>query len=158
MPPQLKRLIPLFVIFIGLFLLARYFLVPESFGKYGHYRANSLDDNAAAKLNYAGEGACAECHDDVAELKSQDVHTDLACETCHGPGKAHADNPDSASVLKPTGFELCGLCHSKNPAKNPDVIIQVDLKKHYPETDCIKCHNPHKPWELKNQVKQEGNS
>jgi len=34
MPPQIKRLLPLFVVFIGLFLLARHFLIPESFGKY----------------------------------------------------------------------------------------------------------------------------
>jgi len=157
MPPQLKRLIPLFVIFIGLFLLARYFLVPESFGKYGHYRALSLEDNAAVKLNYAGQEACAECHDDVAAAKSLDLHADISCETCHGPGRAHADNPDSAQVIKPSGREFCGLCHAIMPGRNSKVVTQVDLSDHNTGKDCIECHNPHKPWEFKNQDNPEGN-
>jgi hypothetical protein len=158
MPPQLKRLIPLFVIFIGLFLLARYFLVPESFGKYGHYRAFSLEENAAAIPHYAGRSACAECHDDVEAAKSQDVHAAIACETCHGPGQAHVDNPDSAQVIKPSGREFCGLCHSINPGRDRNVVNQVNLREHNVSKDCIECHNPHQPWDLKNQDKPEGNS
>jgi len=157
MPPQIKRLLPLFVVFIGLFLLARYFLIPESFGKYGHYRAFSLDENAAKKLNYAGKDYCLECHDDVEADKSQDVHMELSCEVCHGPGQDHADNPDSAQVIKPSGRAFCGLCHAKHPAKNPNVIVQVKLNEHYIDKDCIECHNPHKPWDLKNQDNPEGN-
>jgi len=44
MPPQLKGLLPLFSVFEFLFLLVRYFLVPESFGEHTHYRPNSLED------------------------------------------------------------------------------------------------------------------
>jgi hypothetical protein len=158
MPPQIKRLLPLFVLFIGLFLLARHFLIPESFGKYGHYRALSLEDNAAFKPNYTGKEACAKCHDTIAEAISLDVHSDLSCETCHGAGQAHADNPDSVKILKPSGREFCGLCHSINPARDRNVVNQVNLGEHNIGKDCIECHNPHKPWELKNQNKPEGNS
>jgi hypothetical protein len=157
MPPQIKRLLPLFVVFIGLFLLARYFLIPESFGKYGYYRALALEENAALKPQYAGKESCTECHDDIAEAKSLDIHADLSCETCHGPGRGHVDNPDSVKVSKPSGREFCGLCHSMNPARDRNVVNQVDLNEHNIGKDCIECHNPHKPWDLKNQDKPEGN-
>jgi hypothetical protein len=149
MPPQIKRLLPLFVIFIGLFLLVRHFLIPESFGKYGHYRGLAIDENAAVLPHYSGKAACAECHDDMAAFLESDAHAGLSCETCHGPGLDHVNFADSVDMFKPSGREFCGLCHTKNPARNKKVITQVDLKDHYPENDCIKCHNPHKPWEVK---------
>jgi hypothetical protein len=149
MPPQIKRLLPLFVIFIGLFLLARYFLVPDSFGKYGHYRANSIGENAAVTLHYSGKEDCAYCHDDIAAALDTDVHGGISCETCHGPGLGHVNNPDSIAVIKPSGREFCGLCHAKNPARKSHIIMQVDLTEHNPDHDCIECHNPHMPWELK---------
>ena len=55
MPPQIKRLLPLFALFIGLFLLVRHLLIPESFGEFGHYRGNSLGENADKPLHYAGK-------------------------------------------------------------------------------------------------------
>jgi len=47
MPAQLNRILLLFIAFIGLFLLVRHFLIPESFGQYGHYRGESLNDIAS---------------------------------------------------------------------------------------------------------------
>ena len=157
MPPQIKRLLPMFVIFIGLFLLARYFLIPESFGKYGYYRAFSLDDNAAQKLNYAGRDYCIACHDNVETDKRQDQHMDLSCEVCHGPGQDHADDPENVKIIIPAGRQVCGLCHARHPAKNENVIVQIDPGKHYSGIDCIECHNPHKPWDLKIQDNPEEN-
>lgn len=148
MPPQLKRLLPLFVIFIGLFLLVRYFLVPESFGEYGHYRGASLEENAILEPHYAGKEACAECHDDMAASLAEDQHQGLSCEMCHGPGMAHVNAPDESVLDKPTAREHCGKCHATNPAKRKDVIVQIELEEHYPDNECIKCHNPHKPWDL----------
>ena len=148
MPPQLKRLIPLFAVFVGLFLLARYFLVPESFGEYGHYRGASLEENTQRDLHFAGKETCAMCHDDIATYLMEDRHAALSCEVCHGPGMDHANMPDEYMLLKPAEREHCGKCHALHAAKNPDVILQVDLTEHFPETECITCHNPHKPWEI----------
>ena len=50
MPPQLRRLIPMFAVFIALFLLVRHFLVPDSFGEYGFYRVTGLPKNGAPIL------------------------------------------------------------------------------------------------------------
>ena len=149
MPRQLKTLLPLFAVFIVLFLIARHFLVPESFGEYGHYRANSMDEIAASPINYAGKAVCVDCHDTEANLLSSDAHTVLSCEVCHGPGAKHAE--DYENKLQRIGTrEFCGRCHSLNPARAVDAIVQINITEHHPEKkDCIDCHNPHAVWELK---------
>lgn len=150
MPPQLKTLIPLFAIFIGLFLVARYFLVPESFGQYGYYRGEALTDNMERPILFAGKQACVECHEDVGEKLDSDLHAELTCEVCHGPGAAHVLAPDSAVLVKPLSREFCGTCHAKSPARPEKAIKQVDIKEHNPEkNNCTDCHNPHAVWELK---------
>ena len=148
MPPQLKRLIPLFVAFIGLFLIIRYLLIPDSFGQYGHYRGDSLIDNASKEVVFASREQCIECHEDVKEKLENDVHADLSCLTCHGPGLAHVDNPEADNIIKESGREFCGRCHHINAARPIDVVFQVDIKTHHTENDnCIECHNPHQVWE-----------
>ena len=150
MPPQLKTLLPFLAVFICIFLVARHFLVPESFGKYGHYRATSLDDNAALPAHYAGKSVCIDCHDTEAGLLTSDKHAGLTCEVCHGPGAAHADDPEKNILIKPGTREFCGKCHDMNPARRTEVINQVDIKTHHIERgNCIDCHNPHAVWELK---------
>ena len=159
MPPQLKRLIPLFAVFIGLFLVARYLLIPESFGEHGHYRFNSIDENKNIVLRYAGSEICIDCHEDQVEFLSSDLHAGLSCETCHGPCLDHANLEDSAQIIIPNQREFCGLCHAYNPTRKKDVIVQVDLSEHNIEKNCIECHNPHMPWELKEELNiQEGAS
>jgi hypothetical protein len=145
-PPQLTRLALAFAIFISLFLLLRHFLVPASFGQYGHYRGASLEENASKEINYAGQLACFDCHQDIEDMKSQDVHKGIHCETCHGPGQKHALSSEAGDILKPSGREFCGRCHNKIAGKPNDVITQVDLSKHNPDKNCIECHNPHEPW------------
>jgi len=148
-PSHIKRLIFVFVIVISLFLMARHFLVPDSFGKYGPYRAAALDDYLLNEIHYSGQQACFECHQDIEDLKTQDVHSGIHCETCHGPGQKHVTSGDAADILKLTGREFCGSCHAINAAKPKDAIVQVDLTKHNIDKNCIECHNPHQPWEMK---------
>ncbi len=148
-PPQIPRLALAFTVFILLFLLLRYLLVPVTFGEYGHYRGASLIDNASPEIHYAGQQACFECHQDVEDLKKQDVHSEIHCETCHGPGQKHVLSGESADILKPAGREFCGRCHAMNAAKQKSAVFQVDLKKHNFDKNCIECHNPHQPWKMK---------
>ncbi len=79
MPPQIKRLALLFVLFIGLFLTLKYFLTPKSFGEFGHYRGLSIQENIAKVPDYAGQKACADCHQDVLDLKAANEHAPLSC-------------------------------------------------------------------------------
>ena len=148
MPPQLKTLIPLFAVIITLFFVARYFLIPTSFGEQGHYRFNSVEENKKRALRYAGKNACAECHDDKADEMGSDMHANLSCETCHGPGLAHYDNPEPTNILIPDERSHCGLCHSYNSTRK-NIIAQIELNNHNSGKKCIECHNPHMPWEIK---------
>lgn len=148
MPPQLKRLIPLFAIFIVLFLVARKLLVPVSFGELGHYRFNSITENKEKAMVYAGKEACDECHSDRVEEMATDRHAGISCETCHGPGTAHIANPDSIKPMIPKGRDFCGMCHSTNPSRGK-VVRQVDMNGHNLSKNCTECHNPHLPCQIK---------
>jgi hypothetical protein len=148
-PLHIKRLILVFALVISLFLVARHFLVPDTFGKYGPYRAATLDDYSLIEIHYAGQQACFECHQDIQDLKAQDVHSDIHCETCHGPGQKHVTSGEAEDILKPSGREFCGSCHSLNAAKPKDAVFQVDLAKHNIDKNCTECHNAHQPWEMK---------
>lgn len=148
MPPQLKRILPLFAVFVFLFLVARYLLVPDSFYEKGHYRFNSVSDNQNKELHYGGKDLCSECHEEYLGYLQSDLHADLSCETCHGPGLAHSELEDAASITIDREREFCGLCHSKNASRKAKVVTQVDLSDHNIGQKCIECHNPHIPWEI----------
>ena len=151
MPVQLKTLLPLFAVFIILFLVARHFLIPDSFGKYGHYRADAIDEIAALPVNYAGKAVCIDCHDIEAEKIASDAHATLSCEVCHGPNAKHADDYEIKEFLVKDGSRVfCGRCHSLDAARKIEVINQINIKDHHPEREnCIDCHNPHAVTELK---------
>jgi hypothetical protein len=148
-PPQLTRLAIAFAIFITAFIILRHFLVPDTFGQYGFYRGAALEEIAQNQIKFAGHTACLDCHPDIDDLKQQDVHINLSCEVCHGPGQAHLETGDAALIEKPVSRESCGMCHSKNAAKLESTIYQVDLKEHNTGKQCIECHNPHQPWNMK---------
>ncbi len=148
MPIQLKRLIPLFIVFIGIFLILRHLLIPDTFGQYGHYRGDALIDNASRNSVHASKEDCFLCHDDIQAIVENDSHAGLSCLICHGPGLEHVDNPEADNILKNSGREFCGKCHHLHAARSADVIIQVDIHTHHTEKDnCIECHNPHEVWE-----------
>lgn len=148
MPPQLKRILPLFAVFVALFLFVRYLLVPDSFGEKGHYRFNSLADNLDKELHYGGKDLCMDCHEEYIVSLQSDLHAGLSCETCHGPGLKHSQLEDAASIAIDRERASCGMCHSLNASRNAKVVIQVDLNEHNTEKKCVECHNPHMPWEI----------
>jgi hypothetical protein len=150
MPPQLKTLLTLFLIFIAIFFVIRHFLVPASFGEFGHYRGDAIIDISNKEMVFANREVCIECHSDINEKLQSDLHANLSCIVCHGPGLEHASFPDSVKIIKKSGRENCGRCHSINPARPKDMINQIDIVEHHKEkNDCIECHNPHQVWELK---------
>lgn len=157
MPIQIKRHLIILAILIAAFVVFQQLMIPESFGELGHYRANSLEDNELFDIHYAGQESCYECHEDISDLKEMDLHYDLSCETCHGPGTDHNLSPDSVELFIPDDRNFCGLCHAKNTARNEDAVFQIESKEHNPDKNCTYCHNPHAPWELRNQDPQEEN-
>ena len=86
---HLIRVVLVFAVGVILFMTARALLVPRSFGQYGHYRADSLNDIAAKPIAFAGHDACLDCHQEIQDLKKTGKHVGVACEACHGPLAAH---------------------------------------------------------------------
>lgn len=68
---HLFRFAGLFVLAFLAFLLIRGFVVPKSFGQYGHYRGAAIAEIAARPVTFAGHQACADCHTDIVTTKGQ---------------------------------------------------------------------------------------
>jgi hypothetical protein len=146
MPPQLFRIFLLAVGIVTVYLIARYFLTPASFGQYGWYRGEALAELAARQPVYAGKKACEECHSDEYQKLIKHEHKTLSCEGCHGPGQAHADNPRKDNIAK-SSFAACLRCHEANPSR-PKFLKQISVKTHYTGSKCTDCHVPHRPLEV----------
>ncbi|MGD2135353.1 MAG: cytochrome c3 family protein [Gemmatimonadales bacterium] len=144
MPQQVPRLAAVFVVAIVALIVARQFLVPESFGERGHFRAAALDTIAAHPKKYAGHQECALCHAPIQEARLESNHRGVRCEACHGPATAHVANPMEVTPTVPTGREICTLCHAYNPSR-PTGFPQIDPVAHNPMTSCAECHDPHAP-------------
>lgn len=149
------------VIFILLFLLVgfvagRDFLIPESFGKFAHYRADSLQEYMALPVMHGGRTSCRDCHQAQYETTTAGKHAQLNCEVCHGPLATHVEGGVKiAAMPKLASWKLCEYCHQSLSAR-PDVIKQVVFAKHLedqglePGTEptgkvCFSCHKPHSP-------------
>jgi hypothetical protein len=131
---------------LGLFLAVRAAVVPQGFGKYGHYRPAALDAIRARPISYAGQDTCMMCHDDQAKARAAGRHAHVSCEACHGPQAAHAQaNDPSASKPKlPDVANLCRRCHEQDAAK-PKGFPQVATAEHSGGMPCNTCHQPHNP-------------
>lgn len=160
MPPQIVRLVLLTLAIVGSYFVARAFLTPQSFGKFGWYRANALEELASHTPVFAGKKACDECHSDILEKLAKGAHKTLSCEACHGVSRLHAENPNIAAgkqteeevTGKTTGGRIeltgshCIRCHEANPSR-PAWFKQIVVKEHY-EGKCTDCHVPHQPNEM----------
>jgi hypothetical protein len=138
-------------VFIGRIVFIKATL--PSFGVYGHYRGDSVAENAAQEIRHGGNDACGECHDEIKADHDGGAHLAVPCEDCHDALATHvrdgdkiADMPRVKSVLR-----LCGRCHRELDAR-PEDFPQVNIKTHpeemgaEPSDDvCFECHSPHDP-------------
>ena len=63
---HLFRFAGLFVLAFLVFLVVRHYVVPKSFGEYGHYRAAAIGEIATRPVKFAGHQTCEACHTDIA--------------------------------------------------------------------------------------------
>lgn len=145
MPPQIIRLVLLTIAIVCAYFTARFFLVPASFGQYGHYRGDALAEIAEREPYWAGRNTCTTCHGDHVLKLSKAEHKGLSCETCHGPSKAHVENPEVQ--LPKLSYGQCVRCHEANPSR-PKWLHQVNPLNHYTGQKCTECHMPHQPNEV----------
>lgn len=131
-------------IMLAIPFIARALLIPSDFGKYGHYRASAVEEVASQEIKYAGREACAECHDEVVEVKTGGYHRNLACEVCHGPAALHIEDQEAVELRVPRERGYCPLCHEYLPSR-PTGFPQIVAASHNPLKACVGCHDPHDP-------------
>lgn len=137
-----------------LFILVRHFMIPDSFGAYGHYRFDSVAEYASLPVKYGAPDACNDCHEEQAEARAAGKHTSVSCEVCHAPLSTHITNDEkTAPMVVRRSTELCGWCHQKLIARL-STFPQVHMIDHVierggelTEAACVECHNAHNPSE-----------
>jgi hypothetical protein len=148
MQQHVKRALLLLGVVIIVFLIVRSIMVPESFGKYGWYRGNSVNDNMNFKVEYSNSNKCADCHKNIYSVWTNASHKTVNCETSHGQSEDHINNIRIMPQPVNDSKEFCGLCHFKRVAR-PSEFPQIDPESEHGEgLRCTYCHNPHKPWFL----------
>jgi len=116
-----------------------------------------------AGATYIGEETCLGCHEN--KKGGTSLHTKAAdprtpsggkgCESCHGPGSKHADDPEK---VKPIQFDkvsateasaACTSCHSTG-----EHTFWAGSKHEGRNVSCVSCHSIHSPKGAK-QLKTE---
>jgi len=141
---HLFRFAGLFVLAFLVFLVVRHYVVPKSFGQYGHYRGASMGEIAARPVKFAGHASCEACHTDVVDKKKNGKHAQVNCEACHGALAKHADDPSTVKPTLPDTAVLCARCHTASAAK-PKGFPQVVPAEHSNGLPCETCHQTHNP-------------
>jgi uncharacterized CHY-type Zn-finger protein len=141
---HLFRFAGLFVLAFLVFLVIRGYVVPKSFGQYGHYRGNAVREIGSLPVKFAGHQSCEACHADILDAKKDGKHAHVNCEACHGALVKHADDPTAMTPVKPDTAVLCVRCHAASVAK-PKGFPQVAAADHSQGLPCESCHKPHNP-------------
>jgi DmsE family decaheme c-type cytochrome len=122
----------------------------------------------AQEGGYVGMEQCAACHEETVTAFKETIHgkkgfemrSTNACETCHGPGKAHVDagggkgsmkNPANLSADEKSG--MCLTCHDRGTK------FRWDGSAHDSRgLACQSCHSVHKAQGEKAQLKTASES
>lgn len=128
------------------FITIRQMSVPKSFGQYGYYRGNNVEEWVAMPPRYAsGSQACVKCHADESNALASAQHAQLGCQSCHGPLMAHVQNPRQSHPKVAGNAGLCGACHRQLVGRPDSKIRTVRVGEHSGGLECTKCHDPHRP-------------
>ena len=140
------------------FFLVRGFLLPQSFGKYGFYRGDNVEEQMDKPVKFVPKDVCGQCHPDILAQNQKGPHTKIQCQSCHDALPVHVDLEKGEIVGKmpiQKTAQLCLRCHNKLPSR-PKNFPQIDIEEHLkgnpkvhdPEV-CFNCHSPHNPLEVK---------
>ncbi|MCA8954697.1 MAG: hypothetical protein KDC87_01410 [Planctomycetes bacterium] len=103
---------------------------------------------------FAGKAACLDCHDEQGKQLGAGHHAQVAqltalqgCESCHGPGKAHAENSenDPRLITHPRKLDadaqqkLCGRCHADRIRNHGGDLAGLLASGKV----CTSCHTVH---------------
>ena len=138
-------------------LVFRLFYVPNDFGSgeygfmYSFHRQSNVEEWANQPVKYRDTGKqkmheyCGECHGDVVDIRTEDLHGTIACENCHGPALEHPEDPEMLIIDR--GRDVCLRCHTLLPYTTSERkrIPGIDPATHNTEFVCVDCHDPHNP-------------
>jgi hypothetical protein len=140
---HLFRFAGLFVVAFLVFLVVRGYVVPKTFGQYGHYRGAAIGEIAAHPVKFAGHQTCESCHSDIADTKTKGAHAHVNCEACHGALYQRLPAPPQpkgnlyerfvALIVPPAPPDAPTLLHADDPMSvtpvKPDTLVL-----------CARCH------------------
>jgi len=119
----------------------------------------------AQPANYAGEATCLSCHADKGPQLATTPHgrrqdprspaSAMGCESCHGPGRAHAESGDPGlirrfdkAMLPRDATATCVSCHNRGPHAQWSGSMH-DIRN----VSCVTCHSVHSPKSETAQLK-----
>jgi cytochrome c553 len=155
MPKHVVRLLALMAAGLALAVVAKWYLTPDSFYRFGHYRAASVTEIAALQPVHRTSASCVDCHDEEHAKWSASNHKSVACEDCHGPARTHPKGGIKKLPIPEDTIRLCSVCHEAT-AGRPATQPQIVLAAHAKGEQCAGCHNPHSP-KISADVKLTGN-
>jgi len=118
---------------------------------------------AASGADYVGNETCLGCHDGYQEALAKTPHGKAAfaelssqgCETCHGPGGDHVDDPDVVdnrpTVTKLSSAEQSSMCQGCHDGANQ--FFWTGGRHEARGLSCVSCHAVHSPKSEQGQLK-----
>ena len=115
---------------------------------------------------YADPGVCATCHEEVANALKKTMHgkTGVAnwdgatlCQSCHGPGAAHAEEGDKAKIKNPKTLKadeqsvICLSCHERGDQARWQTGPHAGRG-----LSCLTCHAVHHDGEPPARLLKKG--
>ncbi len=148
---------PLFVILaiVVALVVVRQLYVPHDFGvqgrgyTYSWYRASSVTDWKQATVRFQGRDYCRPCHAANFTSLNGTPHALIQCEDCHGPALGHPAKLEKLPIDR--SRSLCVRCHAKlpYPSSARGELRGIDPSTHNPGYQCVRCHLPHNPENLR---------
>lgn len=139
---------------VVVFIAMSQILPPSSFGQFGWYRGDSVQEIMDLPLKHVGADRCLECHEPVNIRWESSIHSEVSCESCHGVADEHVKTNSSLGFVVPLD-QLCTLCHAESISR-PEGFSQIKLEEHWTnitintiennvDSTCTVCHETKSP-------------
>ncbi len=132
----------------------------------GSSNQQDAESDSVDPSQYVGTEACKGCHENVGGSFAANPHSKTlsekrpdrqGCESCHGPGKSHAESGDPDNIIRfesvsKTGTsKICSPCHLFSEGHGSPLHV------HHGKADvgCLDCHSVHSAKVQEHLLKSE---